>query len=236
MPPYLVNSDGALKEWADEELQDHYPHRHVSHIYPLFPGEEITKETDPVLYEATARAVDLRKLGSQSGWSLAHMAAIYAVLERGERVAECLDTLLKGCTISNFFTLHNDYRNMGVALSWKEPPVQMDAGMGFVNAVQMMLLQEVRGCLRILPALPKRLGKGSVTDFHFTNGRVSMEWDRECHSLKVEIILVRKGNTRVELPEGFRAGQIAVSGGSYESSGSCIEFGGEKDAKLIIAC
>ena len=236
MPPYLVNSDGALKEWADEELQDHYPHRHVSHIYPLFPGEEITKETDPVLYEATARAVDLRKLGSQSGWSLAHMAAIYAVLERGERVAECLDTLLKGCTISNFFTLHNDYRNMGVALSWKEPPVQMDAGMGFVNAVQMMLLQEVRGCLRILPALPKRLGKGSVTDFHFTNGRVSMEWDRECHSLKVEIILVRKGNTRVELPEGFRTGQITVSGGSYEISGSCIEFGGEKDAKLIITC
>lgn len=108
--------------------------------------------------------------------------------------------------------------------------------MGFVNAVQMMLLQEVRGCLRILPALPKRLGKGSVTDFHFTNGRVSMEWDRECHSLKVEIILVRKGNTRVELPEGFRTGQITVSGGNYKICDPYIEFDGEKDAKLIITC
>ena len=163
-------------------------------------------------------------------------AAIYAVLERGERVAECLDTLLKGCTLSNFFTLHNDYRNMGVALSWKEPPVQMDAGMGFVNAVQMMLLQEVRGCLRILPALPKRLAKGSVTDFHFTNGRVSMEWDRECHSLKVEITLARKGKNRIELPQGFRMGQIAVSGGNYKLCDRYIEFDGEKDAKLKITC
>ena len=156
------------------------------------------------------------------------------MLERGERVAECLDTLLKGCVISNFFTLHNDYRNMGVALSWKEPPVQMDAGMGFVNAVQMMLLQEVRGCLRILPALPKRLTKGNVTDFHFTDGRVSMEWDMEYHSLKAEITFIRDGEVRIELPEGLRAEQITVSGGNYKLCDRYIEFDGEKDAKLTI--
>lgn len=160
MPPYLINSDGAIKEWAVEELEDYYEHRHVSHIYPLFPGEEVTKETDPVMYAAIEKAVDLRELGAQSGWSLTHMAAIYAALGRSERVMECLDTLLKGCVIPNLFTLHNDYRNMGVALTWKEPPVQMDANMGFVNAVQMMLFQEIKGCIRLLPALPERLVRG----------------------------------------------------------------------------
>lgn len=236
MPPYLVNSDGAIKEWAVEELEDHYAHRHVSNIYPLFPGEEITKETDPVMYDAVVKAIDLRKLGAQSGWSLAHMAAIYATLGRSERAMECLDTLLKGCTISNFFTLHNDYRNMGVALSWKEPPVQMDANMGFVNAVQMMLFQEVRGCICLLPALPERLAKGSASNLHFTRGKVSMKWDLEHKTMDAGITFARDGETKIKLPEGFRKADIAVDGGKYKFSDNCIIFTGKKGDTLAIVC
>ena len=78
----MVNADGAIKEWMHPALEDHYHHRHLSHLYPVFPGDEVGLR-DPRL-PAFARAADLRELGGQSGWSLTHMANIYARLGRGD--------------------------------------------------------------------------------------------------------------------------------------------------------
>lgn len=64
------------------ELEDHYHHRHLSHLYPVFPGDEVGLQDSRL--PAFARAVDLRELGGQSGWSLTHMANIYARLGRGD--------------------------------------------------------------------------------------------------------------------------------------------------------
>jgi alpha-L-fucosidase 2 len=83
MPEYEINEDGAMKEWLYDGLKDNYYHRHQSHIYPLFPGNEITKENNPKIYDALKTAVDKRLLTGfvqQTGWSYAHMANIYARL------------------------------------------------------------------------------------------------------------------------------------------------------------
>ena len=81
LPPYQINEDGAIKEWIHPDLKDHYEHRHVSHIYGLFPGLEINPESTPELYKACQIAVQKRLIigqTSQSGWSTVHLANIFA--------------------------------------------------------------------------------------------------------------------------------------------------------------
>lgn len=234
MPPYLINKDGALKEWATPELEDNYAHRHISHIYPLFPGEEISKENDPVLYSALERAVDLRELGAQSGWSLAHTASIYATLGRGEQVMYMLDTLLKASTVNNFFTLHNDYRNMGCTVTWEDFPVQMDANMGLVNALQMMLINERCGVVHLLPALSKRLKKGSASKLCFTKGKVDIRWNTESKEFSAKIRLTREGKIKIKLPTGFEGLTVGSAGGKFSVNGDFVVFEGSKDDLLTV--
>lgn len=199
MPDYMVNGDGALREWMDERLDDFYLHRHLSHLYPLFPGDEI--RAGDALFDACARAVDLRRLDGLSGWSFAHMAAIYARLGRAERAAECLDGLAKGCLLPNLFTLHNDWRDMGVTLRIPMAPVQLDALMGAVNAVQELLLFACPGEARILPACPDRLARGSVENWHIPEGRISFAWDRAAGRLEVSVAPRRQCALKLRFPE-----------------------------------
>ena len=234
MPPYLINEEGALKEWATPELEDNYAHRHISHIYPLFPAEEISKENDPELYGALERAVDLRVLGSQSGWSLAHTASIYATLGRSEYVMKMLDTLLKASTVNNFFTLHNDYRNMGVTVGWENSPVQLDANMGLVNAVQMMLVIERCGVVNLLPALPSRLSSGSAKKLRFTSGSVDMAWNCDKKSFSAKITLSRPSATKIKLPSGFEGLTVVSKGGKFSVNGDFVTYEGNKGDILTI--
>ena len=234
MPEYMINSDGAIKEWTDPDLEDYYFHRHVSHIYPVFPGEEVTKESDPGLFAAFEKAVDLRKLGGQSGWSLSHTASIYAAMGRGERVAECLDTLFKGCTLTNLMTLHNDYRNMGVTLTWDHPPIQLDADMGAVNAVQMMLLDERGGFVRLLQAVPDRLYKGSFTGLTFTCGKINCTWNKKTESIKATVRITRGGAFRLLLPDFAKAVKSISGTAKHTVNGSVITVNAEKGDTLTV--
>ena len=207
--PYEVNQEGAVREWLHPAFEDNYFHRHLSHIYPFFPGEEITKEDD--LYPAFEKAVEFRVLQGQSGWSLAHMAGIYAAMGKGEEAAECIDNLYKGCVQNNFMTMHNDYRSIGVSLELGQfAPIQLDANMGVVNAVQMMLLQIKNETIHFLPALPKRLYKGSVKNFAFPGGRVDFAWKQN----KFHAVVKAEKDISVifRLPENGRTYYLHMAG------------------------
>ena len=132
-----------------------------------------------------------------------HMAAIYARLGRGERVAECLDALTKTCLLPNFFTVHNDWRESGMTLRMEHPPVQLDAALGAANAVQMMLLDVSGGVVRILPALPARLRKGSAHGLCFPGGRADVRWDAGRGVLYVTLHAERDCTVTLGLPERF---------------------------------
>ena len=166
IPPYEKNEDGAMKEWLHPDFTDNYKHRHLSHIYPLFPGLEINKKNNPEVFGWIRKAVEKRLvigLKSQTGWSLAHMANIYARLQDGNAALNCLDLLLRFCTGQNLFTYHNDWRNMGVSLKFVvsgRPPFQIDANMGFAAAVIEMMVYSDRAGLVLLPALPDPWCKG----------------------------------------------------------------------------
>lgn len=204
MPPYQVNEDGAIREWLHPDFKDNYEHRHQSHLYPVFPGYEIAEESDPALYEACRIAIEKRLvigLQSQTGWSLAHMANVYARLGDADRALEALDILARCCLGKNFFTYHNDWRRMGATLdlTWgRTAPFQMDANFGIPAAVIEMLCGSSADILRILPALPEEWTAG---EFHDVLTRVgattSVDWS--LNSKKVNISLTAERDTVFDL-------------------------------------
>lgn len=189
IPPYQVNADGAVREWMHPFFSDNYHHRHQSHIYPVFPGTEVTRDSDPDLFGAFETAIRKRLeigIGEQTGWSLAHMANVYARMNDGDSALECLNLLARSCVTNNFYTTHNDWRGMGIGVEMEWAPFQIDANMGWTAAVQEMLLFSVPGKISVLPALPVAWKRGSVTGLIARGGiTVSVEWEEQ--TIRVEL-------------------------------------------------
>ncbi|MEC0371666.1 glycosyl hydrolase family 95 catalytic domain-containing protein [Paenibacillus chibensis] len=206
IPGYQLNEDGAVREWMHSPYGDEYHHRHQSHLYPMFPGKEITRDKDPELFQAFLTAVKKRLvvgLKEQTGWSLAHMSNLYARLGEGNLALECLDLLSRSAVMNNFFTLHNDWRNMGIGLSMDWAPFQIDANMGFTAAVQEMLLYSEPGLIRILPALPDRWRRGRAHGLLACgNIEVDVDWNREKEALTVMLKTVSSQRVTLKLPRG----------------------------------
>lgn len=201
IPEYQVNQDGAIKEWQEDIFQDRYEHRHLSHIYPVFPGYEVYSLKDPDKIPPYEKAVSLRKIDAQTGWSMTHMAAIYARFRNGAAAMECLDNMAKSVLLNNFFTLHNDWRGMNISLVIDPAPVQLDAIMGYVNAIQEMLLYAAPGYLALLPALEDRLAVGEIRNFRYSDGYLHMKWDRDKTYFKCEIHPVRTHKVKLVFPD-----------------------------------
>ena len=203
VPDYLINEDGAIAEWIDNRVHDTYSHRHVSHIYPLFPGTEVQDSGNCELMTAFEKAVDLRELGALGGWSMPHMAAIYARLQRPQKAYQMLNALSKVCVLDNFFTLGYDYRDMGItgfdcgSEYWA--PVQFDALLGTVNAIQEMLIFTSEKVLHILPACPKEFSKGSAK-LKFHSGIIEFEWDLDNNKCQGVITATRDTEFTLQLP------------------------------------
>lgn len=207
MPPYEINEDGAMKEWLHPDFKDNYEHRHESHVYPVFPGHEVTLESNPEIYEACRVAIEKRKtigLKAQTGWSLAHMANVYARLGQGDKSKEALDILARCCLGQNLFTYHNDWRYMGVTGSgfWgKSAPFQMDANFGITAAVYEMLCGSEVNMLHILPALPSDWKKGNFNDMLTRVGiRVSASWNMNKKEINIKLVAERDANFDLKFP------------------------------------
>ena len=231
IPPYKTNELGAVREWQAQQFDDRYDHRHLSHIYPVFPGNEVNSVDHPQEMEKYKKAVELRKIDAQTGWSMAHMASIYARFDEGEKAAQCLDNMAKSCLLSNFFTLHNDWRGMSITLDMDPAPVQLDAALGYVNAVQEMILYASEHLLKLLPALPERLNSGTIGNFCYPNGTVSMTWNRRENRLDVEITSKRPHTVRVKLPEDMGPFQWSGAKTTNGSRGAVTEITFEKEGE-----
>jgi alpha-L-fucosidase 2 len=207
LPDYQVNEEGALREWLWPELPDNYPHRHLSHLYALFPGNDITVESEPALFEACRIAVEKRlTLGKRAhcGWSYAQMACLHARLGAGEEALECLELLARSCVGPNLFTYLCDWRGQGLAAFWgedKSPPFQIDANFGFTAAVLEMLIFSRPGLIKLLPALPANWSVGRVTGVLCRGGvTVSVEWDMPAGRMVVDLLSPMEQEITIKFP------------------------------------
>lgn len=167
-----VDSDGTLNEWYEPHEQWEVHHRHLSHLYGLFPA----KQFDDAEKEA-AKKVLIQRGDGGTGWSLAWKINLWARLKDGEKAKQLLDTQLRmiSSEIDDASVPGGSYPNLFCA----HPPFQIDGNFGACSGIIQMLLQtDEQGNPIILPALPKSWHTGAVERFRLPGNRaVSFRWE-----------------------------------------------------------
>lgn len=203
LPPYLINSDGALQEWSWPGLKENYGHRHSSHLLPVWPLNEISKESTPELFVAAQMALNKKdeRNYENAGHGILHAALHAANLNDAESVNGKLLRLMK-----------NDFFFSGLASAhYSKFNVFCTDVCHTVPAIMMeMVVNSKNDVIELLPALPESLHAGSIAGLK-TRNRVTIEnlsWDMG----KKEIVCRLKSDIAQEITLVQRGGITGISG------------------------
>ena len=195
LPPLRISEKcGTICEWIKDYEECEPGHRHISHLFGLYPGETIN-ESEPEIFDAAKKTIQRRLShgGAATGWSRAWVINFFARLKDGASAEHHLKALLKRSTAENLFDMH--------------PPFQIDGNFGAVAGITEMLIQSHEGSpvqrvTELLPALPPKWEKGRVKGLKARGGFVfDIFWGNSV-PYKVCVTAENGGALRIKLPAG----------------------------------
>lgn len=205
LPEYKVGRYGQLQEWSEDFAESTPGQRHMSHLYPLFPGNEITPWRTPTLADAARKSLERRLAagGAYTGWSRAWAINFWARLGDGDKAEESLAMLMKVSTNGNLFDTHPHS---------PAPIFQIDGNLGATAAIAEMLLQSHDGAVRLLPALPSRWSEGSVSGLRARGAvEVDLRWEKG-NAMYCGLRAMRSGELVVVPPKGQNVTSVNQAG------------------------
>jgi alpha-L-fucosidase 2 len=162
LPPLQIGKRGQLQEWIADYDETEPQHRHVSHLWSLYPGHDISLTATPELAGAVKKSLELRGDGG-TGWSTVWRVALWARLQNPEHAYNNLKILINTSTLPNMFDLC--------------PPFQIDGNLGGPAAITEMLVQSSLNEIIVLPALPQQWPAGSLKGVRVRGGgKLDITW------------------------------------------------------------
>ncbi len=195
-----IGADGRIMEWPEPFDEVEPGHRHISHLFGLFPGSEIDRHLTPELAQAAIKTLDERLShgGGHTGWSAAWLVMFRARLGQGEATEAMLRKLFTEATAPNFFDTHPGSDG---------PIFQIDGNLGAAAAIAELLMQSHGGRIELLPALPSAWGSGRARGLLARGGiAVDLAW-RDGRLLLASLTAERDTTCTLVAPAGapFRA-------------------------------
>lgn len=218
--PMEVGRWGQLKEWVDDIDDPKNHHRHVSHLYGLYPASLISVRKTPELATAAKKSLEARG-DISTGWSMAWKINLWAMLQNASRSWNLITKLIKPVPAVSVGGFNGGlYSNLLDA----HPPFQIDGNFGYTAGVTNMLCQSVEDYIEILPALPKSWNSGEVTGIKTVgNFTIDIEWNQGALS-KLRVVSNKGGLLKLWYKDSYKefntkAGETLVLDGSLTING-----------------
>jgi alpha-L-fucosidase 2 len=202
LPPYQIGRWGQLQEWSVDFEENQPGQRHMSHLYPVYPGWAITSKTDPVLWKAARKSLERRLAngGAYTGWSRAWAIGLWARLLDGDMAWDSLKLLIEHSTGANLFDSH-PARNGSI--------FQIDGNFGTTAGMAELLLQSHDNEIALLPALPHAWATGSVEGLRARGGlEVDVAWSQG-QLVSAQVLALQTRTHPFRLPGGHKVSRVS---------------------------